>query len=307
MKTKFTLFMLLACASVNAQNIVSVQMKDGTTHNYSLEDFSKISFTDGEPTDFYEMYGQTGDKDVLVLTFEDKDFKGGIDNYWTSLVDETENMGPLLYDNGASYWFCDDGNTDLLYEGFIDSGYGAAFWSGGYAISNYWNETYDDISMDRQLTVSTTKNPGPGADGSDNFMIVYSWRSALEDANSGFSATKPLYIDGADFEPQYVYATNTSYVLNSLHNGGGAAVPATENSWFKLYAEGVKADGEKVYTSINLCTGTDIEQEWVKFDLTPLGRVKELYFFVMGSDDLCGDFGLNTPGYAAVDNIAIKK
>ena len=251
----------------------------------------------------------TGKKpDTLVLTFEDDDFKGGAANYWTSLVDNPENMGPLLYgEEAADYWFCDDGNTGLTYDGFIDSGYGAAFWSGGYAISNYWSETYEGVGMDRQLTVSTTKNPGPGADGSDNFMVVYSWRSTLEDANSGFSATKPLYIDGADFEPQYVYATNTSYVLNSLHNGGGAAVPATENSWFKLYAEGVKADGEKVYTSINLCTGTDIEQEWVKFDLTPLGRVKELYFFVMGSDDLCGDFGLNTPGYAAVDNLAIKK
>lgn len=246
-------------------------------------------------------------ENVLVLTFEDKDFKGGIDNYWTSLVDNPEYNGPLLYTDAASYKFSDDGNTGLKYDGFIDAGYGAAFWSGGYAISNYWSETYEGLGYDRQLTVSTTPNPGPGADGSDNFMIVNSWRSTLEDANSGYTATKPLYIDGAEFEPRYVYATNTSYVLDALHNGSGAAVPATENSWFRLYAEGVKADGSKEYAYIELCTGTDIEQEWVKFDLTPLGKVKELYFFVMGSDDLCGSFGLNTPGYAAVDNLAIKK
>lgn len=248
-----------------------------------------------------------GGGDVLVLTFEDKDFKGGIDNYWTGLIDNPEYNGPLLYgENAASYGFCDTGNTGLSYDGFIDSGYGASFSSGGYAISNYWSETYDGFSFDRQLCVSTTKNPGPGADGSDNFMIVNSWRSVLEDANSGYMATKPIYTDG-EFEPQYVYATNTSYVLNSLHNGDSYSTPATANTWFWLYAEGVKADGEKAYTYIDLCEGTDIEQEWVKFDLTPLGKVKELYFFVMGSDDLCGDFGLNTPSYAAVDNLAIKK
>lgn len=249
-----------------------------------------------------------GGDDVLVLTFEDKDFKGGIDNYWTGLIDNPEYNGPLLYgENAASYGFCDTENTGLTYDGFIDSGYGASLASGGYAVSNYWSETYDGFGFDRQLTVSTTKNPGPGADGSDNFMIVNSSRNTLEDANSAFSATKPLYIDGKEFEPEYVYATNTSYVLNSLHNGDSYSSPATENTWFRLYAEGVKADGSKVYTYIDLCKGTDIEQEWVKFDLTPLGKVKELYFFVMGSDDLCGDYGLNTPGYAAVDNLAIKK
>lgn len=249
-----------------------------------------------------------GDDDVLVLTFEDDDFKGGAADYWTAHIDETEYNGPLLYgEEAADYWFCDEGNTGLTYDGFIDSGYGAAFWSGGYAISNYWNETYEGIGYDRQLTVSTTKNPGPGADGSDNFMVVNSWRSTLEDANSGYTATNPLYIEDAEFEPQYVYATNTSYVLDALHNGSGTATPATEASWFRLYAEGVKADGGKVYTYTDLCKGTDIEQEWVKFDLTPLGKIKELYFFLMGSDDLCGSFGLNTPGYAAVDNLAIKK
>lgn len=249
-----------------------------------------------------------GGDDVLVLTFEDKDFKGGIDAYWTSLVDNPEYNGPLLYgENAASYGFCDTGNTGLAYDGFIDSGYGASLASGGYAVSNYWSEAYEGFSFDRQLTVSTTKNPGPGADGSDNFMIVNSWRSTLEDANSGYTATKPLYIDGAEFEPRYVYATNTSYVLDALHNGSGTAVPATETSWFRLYAEGVAADGGRKYAYIDLCKGTEIEQEWVKFDLTPLGKVKELYFFVMGSDDLCGPYGLNTPGYAAVDNLAIKK
>ena len=58
---------------------------------------------------------------------------------------------------------------------------------------------------------------------------------------------------------------------------------------------------------MELCTGTDIKQEWVKFDLTPLGKIKELNFFMMGSEDLGGAYGLNTPGYAAIDNLAIKK
>ena len=307
MKTKFTLFLLLACASVNAQNIVSVQMKDGTVHNYSLDEFSKISFTDGEPTDFEEMYGQKDDAGVLVLTFEDKDYKGSEDTetYWTSHIDDKQYGGSILYGDGDS-WFWDEGNTGIMYDGLAGS-YG--FASGGYAVSNYWGEDFNGKGFDSQLEIATTKNPGPGADGSDNFLIMYGYRSEM--STPGYCTAGSLYvIDGeneVEFEPQYVYATNTSYALNSLHNGDAFAAPATENSWFRLYAEGVKADGSKEYTCVELCTGTDIKQEWVKFDLTPLGKIKELNFFMMGSEDLGGSYGLNTPGYAAIDNLAIKK
>ena len=307
MKTKFTLFLLLACASVNAQNIVSVQMKDGTVHNYSLDEFSKISFTDGEPTDFEEMYGQKDDAGVLVLTFEDKDYKGSEDTetYWTSHIDDKQYGGSILYGDGDS-WFWDEGNTGIMYDGLAGS-YG--FASGGYAVSNYWGEDFNGKGFDSQLEIATTKNPGPGADGSDNFLVMYCYRD--EKSTPGFCNAAPLYViegtEEVEFEPQYVYATNTSYALNSLHNGDAFAAPATENSWFRLYAEGVKADGSKEYTYVELCTGTDIKQEWVKFDLTPLGKIKELNFFMMGSEDLGGSYGLNTPGYAAVDNLAIKK
>lgn len=307
MKTKFTLFLLLACASASAQNIVSVQMKDGTVHNYSLDEFSKISFTDGEPTDFYEMYGQKDDQDVLVLTFEDKDYKGSeyTETYWTSRIDSPQYGGPILYQGGES-WFWDEGNTGIMYDGIAA---GDAYWLGGYAVSNYWGEDFNGKSYDSQLEIATPKNPGPGADGSDNFLVLYGYRDNIN--TTGFCTAAPLYVvDGEDeveFEPQYVYATNTSYTLNSLHNGDNFAPPATENSWFRLYAEGIKADGSKEYTYVELCTGIDIVQDWVKFDLTPLGKIKELNFFLMGSDDLCGDYGLNTPGYAALDNLAIKK
>lgn len=46
MKKIFTLLFASVCAFASAQNVVSVQMKDGTVHNYSLDEFSKISFTD---------------------------------------------------------------------------------------------------------------------------------------------------------------------------------------------------------------------------------------------------------------------
>ena len=276
-----------------------------------------ITETDTIYEEVHDTVTVTDDSDAIyILTFEDEDYKGsGFANgaaNWTELIDSDEYGGDLLYGSGADYYsFYDEGNTELAWDGL--NGY---FWSFGYAVSNYWNPEIEEGSYLTQLSIATTNSTymsgtgcAGGAEGSTNFLVMYCYRDDIDEGSLYISRDEvnPLYFaDGECHYPQYVYVTNTTYTLNSLINGDDFANAATEETMFTLYAEGTDDDGNITRTSIPLCEATNAKREWIYFDLTPLGAVHELRFFVMGSDDLCGSYGLNTPGYAALDNLAVK-
>ncbi|MBO5021324.1 MAG: hypothetical protein J6D52_11725, partial [Clostridia bacterium] len=129
--------------------------------------------------------------DLRILTFEDEDYKGGINfaggNNWSSLIDDSQYGGDLLYGDGMGYpteeeaykWH-DEGNTELSSR--LCKSYDAfAFWSGGHAISNYNTadiETYGDYQS--QITVykadvEELATTGGGHNGSDNFAVHYGY------------------------------------------------------------------------------------------------------------------------------------
>lgn len=57
----------------------------------------------------------------------------------------------------------------------------------------------------------------------------------------------------------------------------------------------------------HLCKDKNIlRDKWETVDCTELGPVKSIEIYVTGSDDLGGEYGLNTPGYAAFDNIVVE-
>lgn len=102
---------------------------------------------------------------IRTLTFEDADFKGddptfGGEKSWSSLIDDPQYGGTLLYGSGAgvsseeeAYKWTDENNT--LLSNTLSEGYGSwCYWSGGHAISNYASadiKTYG--SFNSQLTV----------------------------------------------------------------------------------------------------------------------------------------------------------
>ena len=45
---------------------------------------------------------------------------------------------------------------------------------------------------------------------------------------------------------------------------------------------------------------------WTKWDLSELGEVSRVVFLLSGSNDLTGEYGLNTPAYVAFDNFAVR-
>ncbi len=236
--------------------------------------------------------------EVKTLTFEDDDYWGS-GNEWSTLIDEAEYMGSLLYGDGASsYWWHDDENTELVWDGFEDSGMGQAFWSGGAAISNYYLDDLSQADYTRQLSI-------PLEQSDNQFVVVFN--SVNLQGYPSFTNCKPFYFsDGKARVIESVDVINTSYVLNSLVNGDGFAPAATDESQFVVHFEGTHADGTTNEVTFLLADGRNFVTDWTSVDLTPLGKVKSLRTYVTGSSDLEGDYGLNTPGYVALDNIKVR-
>ena len=131
------------------------------------------------------------DYELRTLTFEDVDYKGETNfagsGDWSSLIDDPQNGGALLYGGGMGYysqeeaytWY-DKGNTELTHT--ICAAYGSwCYWSGGHAVSHYASsdvQTYGDYMS--QLTVyqegiSGITTTGGGYNGSDNFAVHFGY------------------------------------------------------------------------------------------------------------------------------------
>ncbi|MBQ7462057.1 MAG: DUF4465 domain-containing protein [Bacteroidaceae bacterium] len=241
--------------------------------------------------------------EVRTLTFEDADYRGSGnvvgEMNWSSLIDDAEYNGSLLYGDGAStYMWYDEGNTELVWDGLEDSGMGQAFWSGGSAISNYYAEDFSKADYTRQLSV-------PLAQSTNQFVVVFN--SVNLGGYPSFTNCTPFYFsDDKARIIESVDVINTAYVLNSLTNGDGFAPAATDESQFVVHFEGTHEDGTTNEVTFLLADGRNFVTEWTTVDLTPLGEVKSLRTYVTGSADLEGEWGLNTPGYVALDNIKVR-
>lgn len=237
--------------------------------------------------------------EVRTLTFEDADYRGSGNvvggNDWSSLIDDAEYNGTLLYGDGKdTYMWYDEGNTDLVWDGLQ----GVEFWSGGAAISNYYEPDLTQGDYTRQLSIPLEK--------SDNqFVVVFSSENLK--GYPSYSHCSPFYFaDGKARVIESVDVINTTYALNSLTNGDSFASAATDESQFVVHFVGTHEDGTTAEVTFLLADGRDFVSEWTKVDLTPLGKVKDLKTYVTGSDDLEGEWGLNTPGYVALDNIKVR-
>ncbi len=241
--------------------------------------------------------------EVRTLTFEDADYRGSGNvvggNDWSSLIDDAEYNGTLLYGDGAStYMWYDEGNTELVWDGLEDSGMGQAFWSGGSAISNYYEADFSQADYTRQLSI-------PLAQSDNQFVVVFN--SVNLQGYPSFTNCTPFYFsDDKARVIESVDVINTAYVLNSLTNGDGFAPAATDASQFVVHFEGTHADGTTSEVTFLLADGRNFVADWTSVDLTSLGAVKSLRTYVTGSSDLEGDYGLNTPGYVALDNIKVR-
>ena len=263
------------------------------------------------------------DYDLRVLTFEDADYKGGVNfaggTDWSSLIDDPQYGGTLLYGSGSgvasedeAYKWTDENNTWL--HNVLSQGYGTwCYWSGGHAISNYVSSDIAAYgSFESQLTVykasadTTVSHVGGGHNGSNNFAVHFGYAD-----NSGFGLGEDAlpaltFADGAERVIDHMYVTNTTYALNCYIDGNGLTAKIGDDDWVKLVATGYNVTGTKTgETSIYLCNGPDnIVKDWTKWDLSGLGKINKVTFNVTGSSD--NGYGFSQPAYFAYDDVAVR-
>ena len=255
---------------------------------------------------------------------------------WSDLIDSPQYSGPLMYGNDATdamyYWY-DEGNTGL-YHMFPDN-YNYCFWGGGHAISNYWGAGYADEDRNDHIT----KYYGPDyvndyagqdwalgwfcvqlmtpvkAHSGDNFAVHYGYKdewSFIENLPEWtFYDCEPRVID-------HMYVTNTNYTLNQLYNGvkseegnnfGGTWTGLNDDAWLKIVAYGFESvDDEEPVSEVEfyLVNGTNVVEDWQKWDLSGLGKVAKVRFNFLYSEAMGGSYGFTIPGYFAYDDVAVR-
>ncbi len=253
-----------------------------------------------------------------VLTFEDADAK--FTKYtldycsreiakWSDLIDDKQNLGPLLYGESkygmeTPYTWWDEGNTELkhtLSMGF-DMGYGSyCFWNGGHAISNYAST---DLSLGNSNNQLMVYGAG-GHNGSANFAIHYGyWEEGGYTTEDSLPALE--FGDGKEHVVESMWIMNTVYALNGYISGDAMTEPIGPDDWVKIVATGFDAAGNKVgETSFYTGNGPDnIVRDWTKWDLSVLGKVAKIRFNITGT--VRNNYGFSLPAYFAYDDVTVR-
>ncbi len=236
---------------------------------------------------------------LTTLTFEDADYAAG-ENYlgkesWSSLIDNAEYGGELLYANDENYvghseytWY-DANNTELVMpELREDQNYGSgySFAQGGIAVSNYVLATDPSLSYLNQLSVVEG-----GHNDSDNFAVAFT------PAELFFHDMSPRVID-------HLYINNTTYTASVCLHGNAYSESLGTDGYYKVIAKNVDENEEVVATAeFYLAKDGKLVEGWQKWDLTSLGKVAVLKFEV--DSNVGNEWGISIPNYFAIDDIAV--
>ena len=158
---------------------------------------------------------------------------------------------------------------------------------------------------------------GTGVGGAGNYAVSYIPLDYMGGTYDPIPQTVSFgAVTGEDYNTPIsgAYFTNTTYAYLSMTSSdtfgkqfGGAT--GDDADWFKLSISGIDESGS--YTGAVDFYLADfrfadnsldyIVDEWTWVDLTSLGNVVGLEFTLSSSD--VGEYGMNTPGYFAMDNL----
>ena len=148
--------------------------------------------------------------------------------------------------------------------------------------------------------------PGAGADGSKVYAVGL----------MGMGGAPASITFDAPTEVVSVAVSNTTYAYLSMKDGdafakkfGGA--DGSEPDWFKLTIAGVRTDDtttDPIEVYLADFRGAEAASDvlvntWLPVDLSALGSVTALTFSLSSTDN--GDYGMNTPGYFALDDLVL--
>lgn len=219
----------------------------------------------------------------------------------TTITYEDANLGGLGYLNNTPYTAAGATHSNS----FTDWGGGTTSWS-GFAISNHTDTTTAGYGN------QYSSYAGGGAGGSANFAAGYVDAFFAPDGTRiHFVSATSMTGLGADF-------TNTTYTALDMLNGtpgvskkfGGAT--GNDPDYLLLTITGYFNNLATASTGIYLADfrSSDNSQDyildtWTHADFSALGTVDEIRFTMSSSDN--GIFGMNTPSYFAMDNLAVPE
>lgn len=238
-----------------------------------------------------------------VLTFEDNDWKGGINfagkSDWSSLIDNPQYNGPLLYpsfhkDGDPIYGWYDQNNTELSSQ--LVNAYGdGAYWSGGIAVSNYVNADFKGANYDTQLNV-------PKSNGSKNFAIVFCNSNPTIDPKN--PQTTITFGDNKARVVKSMLVGPTNYQLNVAMNGNDYAKALTnEGDYVTLTIHGLVGEEIVGAVTVDMAREGKFLEDWKTVDLSQLGAVTGLMFTMESNDSSWGY--VNQPTYFAMDDVCV--
>ena len=200
---------------------------------------------------------------------------------------------PAGYDNGSS------GHGGFTEAGaFFNNSYNAMFgsWS-GFAVSNVNNPGTAGWGNQHAVT-----SPGTGAGGTGNYAVVY------EDTYTG--GTSDFLRFSSEVAPLSLRVNNTAYAAQAMLIGDAPARKFVAGDWFRLTLSAVDSTSLSTGSPIEVYLAdfrdgkSDVLQNWQSVDLSPLGTsVREIRFSFSSSDNH-PTYGMNTPSYAALDDLS---
>jgi hypothetical protein len=216
-----------------------------------------------------------------------------------------EDVGANLPIDGNFYYEGADGAGGFVSRGahfsntFTDFG-GGCCWE-GWAYSQMTDTT--EAGFDNQYSAY----PGEGAGGSATYGVGFPGGSGGGSAATITFGSEGM-LDGG-------YFANTTYAALSMLNGdafakqfGGAS--GDDPDWLLLTITGYNGQtpggSVEVYLADYRFADNALDYvlaDWLWVDLSGLGSVTSLDFALTGSDT--GAFGLNTPGYFALDGLRV--
>ncbi len=256
------------------------------------------------------VYADDRDYGLACLTFEDDYYNGSWEStdgrgYWTSLIDSPQYGGPLLYGDytNVDYHWYDERNTELASE-LVTSWGSTVFWNGGIALSDYHLSDITQGGFDTQLSIVDAT----GFDNSVNFSVATGYPDGYPTAPGTLPGI--YFKDGKERVVDHMYVTSTTYFANNVLNGDAYCPALPPTGYVNITAIGFDSAGTPVSAAVqpfeiaNGANGPVVD--WQPWDLSALGKVHRIEFYMEGSADGYNQYGWARPAYFAFDNVAVR-
>lgn len=245
---------------------------------------------------------------VTVVTFEDVPAQ-----YLAGPTSYGENLYPAYGDGFVSGYTDPATNLSLTIPHEFMPGIVDGFSIGGSAVSKWNDMTTAGYTNQCSVYYKDATSGKGGNNGSETFSIVF--------AASGWGPDYPTYIkfeDGAEKTIDHIYISNSTYAVLSMRNGDGFArvLGYNDQDWFSVTIQGYDKNENPVgdpvvyyLADFRTASAPGIVLDWHKVDLSSIGKVNRLQFFMNGSNDPTpnnGNNNLKTPAYFCMDDIAIR-